>query len=101
VPSYFVETYLARGDGGARAASERRARSAADDLAREGTRVTFQGSIHVPEDEICFFTFEAPSGREVALAAQRAGLNPFRIVRTVSSEKETPLNQTIDRTGPQ
>ena len=42
-------------------------------MTREGTRVGFEGSIHVPEDEICFFTFAAPSGREAALVAQRAG----------------------------
>ena len=88
MPSYLVETYLARGAAGARAARERRARSAAEELTREGTRVSFDGSIHVPEDEICFFTFDAPSGREAALVAQRAELNPLRVVRAVSSGME-------------
>lgn len=88
MPSYLVETYLARGAAGARAARERRARSAAEELTREGTRVRFDGSIHVPEDEICFFTFDAPSGREAALVAQRAELDPLRVVRAVTSEKE-------------
>jgi hypothetical protein len=64
----------------ARAARERRARSAAEALRRAGTRVRFSGSIHVPEDEICFFTFEAASGREAALVSQRAGLEPLRVV---------------------
>jgi hypothetical protein len=88
VPSYLVETYLARGVPGERAARERRARSAAEKLTREGTRVRFEGSIHVPEDEICFFTFDAPSGREAALVAQRAELDPLRVVHAVSSGKE-------------
>lgn len=88
MPSYLVETYLARGDAGARTARERRARSAAEELTREGTRVRFEGSIHVPEDEICFFTFDAPSGADAALAAQRAELDPFRVVHAVSSRKE-------------
>jgi hypothetical protein len=88
VPSYLVETYLARGDGGTRAARERRARSAADELTQEGTRVRFKGSIHVPEDEICFFTFDAPSGHEAAVVAQRAGLDPLRVVRADSSREE-------------
>jgi hypothetical protein len=88
VPSYLVETYLARGDAGARRARERRARSAAEELTREGTRVRFDGSIHVPEDELCFFTFDAPSGRAAALVAQRAELGPLRIVRAVSSGEE-------------
>ena len=85
MPSYLVETYLARGSAGQRAARERRARSSADDLTREGTRVRFEGSTHVPEDEMCFFTFEAPSSSVAALVAQRAGLEPLRVVQVISS----------------
>ena len=61
---------------------------AAEAMTREGTRVGFEGSIHVPEDEICFFTFAAPSGREAALAAQRAELEALRIVEAIRSERE-------------
>jgi len=81
VPSYLVETYLARGHAGERMARERRARSAADEL----TRVSFDHSIHVPEDELCFFVFDAPSSRDALLAAERADLDPIRIVEAVSS----------------
>jgi hypothetical protein len=88
VPSYLVETFLARGAAGERQARERRARSAAEEMAREGTRVGFAGSIHVPEDEICFFTFEASSGGEAALVAERAGLQPIRVLEAISSRKE-------------
>jgi hypothetical protein len=88
VPSYLIETYLARGQAGERAARERRARSAAEELTQESTRVRFGHSIHIPEDEICFFIFDAPSGRDAALVAQRAGLDPFRVVEAVSSEKK-------------
>jgi hypothetical protein len=88
VPSYLVETFLARGSAGERTARERRARSSADELTREGTRVSFEGSIHVPEDELCFFTFEAPSSRVAALVAQRAGLEPLRVVGAASSREE-------------
>jgi hypothetical protein len=86
--SYLVETFLARGAAGERGAREQRARSAAEALTRDGTRVCFEGSIHVPEDEICFFTFGAPSGRAAALVAQRAGLEPLRVVEAIPSEKE-------------
>jgi hypothetical protein len=90
VPSYLVESYLPRGSGGERSARERRARSAAEELTRDGTPVSFEGSIHVPEDEICFFTFGAASGREAAIVAQRAGLGPLRIVEAIaSSESDT------------
>ena len=85
MPSYLVETFLARGAAGERQARERRAISAADATTHEGTRVRFSGSIYVPEDELCFFTFEAPSGREAALVAQKSGLEPLRVVEAVPS----------------
>ena len=88
MPSYLVETFLARGAAGEREARERRARSAAEEMTREGARVCFERSIHVPEDEICFFTFEASSSREAALVAQLAGLEPLRVVEAISSAKE-------------
>jgi hypothetical protein len=88
VPSYLVETYLARSRSRDRAANERRARSAANELTNGRTRVSFDRSIYVPEDEICFFVFDAPSGPDAALAAQRAGLDPIRVVEALSSRKE-------------
>jgi hypothetical protein len=89
VPSYLVETYLTRGELRERAVRERRARSAAEELAEGGAAVRFDRSIHVPEDEICFFVFDAPSGRHAALAAERAGLEPVRVVAAVSSTSRT------------
>jgi hypothetical protein len=88
VPSYVVETYLARGRAGEREARERRARSAAEELTRESSRVRFKHSIHIPEDEICFFVFDAPSSRDAALAAERAELDPIRVAEAVSSGNE-------------
>jgi hypothetical protein len=89
VPSYLVETFLPRGGAGERAARERRARWAAEKLTREGTCVRLGHTIHVPEDEICFFVFDAPSVRDAALAAQLAELGPLRVVEAVSSGKES------------
>jgi hypothetical protein len=88
VPSYLVETYLARGLAGERVSREQRARSAAEELTQESARVRFARSIHVPEDEICFFVFDAPSGLVAALVAHRAGLDALRIVQAVSSEAD-------------
>ena len=88
MPNYLVETYLARGRAGERAARERRARSAADELTDGRIRVRFDRSIYVPEDEICFFLFDAPSGRDAALVAERAELDSIRVVEVVSSRKE-------------
>ena len=87
MPSYLVETYLARARAGERAACELRAQAAAEELTRERTPVRFERSLYVPEDEICFFVFDAPSGRDAALAADRAELEPLRIVEAIPSEK--------------
>ena len=88
MPSYLVETFLPRGAAGERTAREQRARSVAEELTRQGTCVRFDRTIHVPEDELCFFVFDAPSGRAAALVAQRAALDPFRVVEAVSSGKD-------------
>jgi len=88
MPSYLVETFLARGHAGERAAREARARSAAEELTRAGTCVRFDGAIHVPEDEICFFVFGAPSGGEAALVRELAAFASFRVVEAVTSGKE-------------
>ena len=88
MPDFLVETYLSRGLAGERASRERRARLAAEQLAEGGTSVRFDRSIFVPEDEICFFIFDAPSGRDAALVARRAQLDPIRVVEAVSSRKE-------------
>jgi hypothetical protein len=88
MPRYLVETFLARGAAGARTADDRRARSAAEELTRQGKSVRFDGSIHIPDDELCFFIFDAPSGRHAALTAQRAGLKALRVVEAVSSGEE-------------
>jgi hypothetical protein len=93
VRSYLVETYLARDDVEVRAIRERRARSAAEELAREKMRVRFDHSIHVPEDEICFYVFDAPSARVAADAARRAGLDPIRVVEAVSFRNGAAMNR--------
>jgi hypothetical protein len=88
VPSYLVETYLARGDAAERTARETRARSAAEELTRAGTRVRFERAFHLPEDELCFFVFAAPSGRVAALAAEQAELAPIRVVEAIPTGGE-------------
>jgi hypothetical protein len=88
VPSYLVETYLTRGRTNERRASERRARTAAAELTQGSRLVRFDRAIHVPEDEICFYVFDAPSADDAACAARRAGLDPLRVVEAVSSGKE-------------
>jgi hypothetical protein len=85
MPSYLVETFLARGATVDRAALEGLASSAAAAMTKAGTRVGYSGSIHVPEDEVCFFAFEASAAEHVVAVARRAGLQPARIVEASSS----------------
>jgi hypothetical protein len=89
MPSYLVETFLARGAAVERVALERHARSAADELTQKGTSVGFERAIHVPEDEVCFFVFVAPSARDAERTAELAGLDALRVVEAVSSGEET------------
>lgn len=86
MPSFIVETYLARQKASDRVAREERARSAAAELTNEGMTVRFELAIHVPEDEIYFLVFEATSAHQAALTAQRAGLDPIRVVEAVTTE---------------
>lgn len=85
MPSFLVETFLPRAAAFDRVGWERRARSAAEAMTQSGTRVRFTGLIHVPEDEICFYAFQAPSAGDVALVTERAGIHALRIVGAVSS----------------
>jgi hypothetical protein len=89
VPSYLVETYIPRAKLHERASWERRVRAVTEELTNLGTEVRFDRMIHVPEDEMCFLVFDAPSGRDAALAARRAGLDPLRTVEAFASEKRS------------
>jgi hypothetical protein len=85
MPSYVVETFLARGKAGERRAREHRAGAAAAELTRQGISVRFDRAIHIAEDEISFFVFDAPSRGDAKLAAVQAGLDPLRVVEAVGS----------------
>jgi hypothetical protein len=84
MPKFLVETYLSRRYAGERQAWEGPARSACEELTREGTRVRFEQTIYVPDDEICFFTFVAQSSRAATQVAHRAGLKAIRVVEAIS-----------------
>jgi hypothetical protein len=80
MPSYRVETLLAREASRECTAREWRARSAAGELRRQGIRVRFDRVVRLPEEETCLFVFDAASAREAALVAELAKLGPFRVV---------------------
>ena len=80
VKSYVVELQLPAGDATDVAAAGERARSAAEQLSREGTVVRWVRSVYVPEEDTCLLVFEAPTPEAVDLAGRRAGLTYDRIV---------------------
>jgi hypothetical protein len=86
---FFVEVFTPRVAADELASAERRAAVAASQLSgAEVGVVRYVRATYIPEDEICFFFFDAPTGRDAALAAERAGLEPIRVVEALSPEKE-------------
>jgi hypothetical protein len=80
---YLLERYVSRGDSEAVEAGAERARREAERISREGTAVRFVRSIFVPEDETCFYLYEAESPDAVLEAARRAELRVDRIAETL------------------
>jgi hypothetical protein len=74
---FLAELFTEADDHKGRAALVQRAREAAE----QSTAVRFVRSIFVPEDEMCFFVFEAESADAVALLAEQAALPIDRVVR--------------------
>lgn len=82
---FLVEVYVSRTQGACVERGAERARLGAEALSREGEPVRFVRSLFVPEDETCFFVFEAASAEVVRAAAQRAAL-PFDRVAGVLTQ---------------
>jgi len=76
---YTVELSLPRTGWADLQEAATRARQATDEMRREGEQVRFLRSIFVPEDDTCFFLYEAPSAQSVRAAAMRAELGVLRV----------------------
>ncbi len=88
---FLVEFYVSRDDAGAVERGAERTRLAAEELTREGTPVRYLRSIFVPEDETCFFLYEAGSAAAVREAARRSTLSFEHVAETApdSTREET------------
>jgi Nickel responsive protein SCO4226-like len=84
---YLVELYVSREDSAAVESGAQRARAAADELTEEGAPVRYLRAIFVPEDETCFFLYEALSAEAVRDAARRAGLLSGRVTEALGALK--------------
>ncbi len=61
------------------------ARQASREMQEEGVPVRFLRSIYLPEEETCFYLYEAPSIEVVCLAAGRANLAFDRVAEAIGS----------------
>ena len=79
---YLVEAYVSRSEGAPFRGGG--VSSVAEEVSREGRQVHLLSSIFVPEDETCFYLFEADSGAYVMEAAVRSGVRVERVMDAVS-----------------
>lgn len=63
------------------------ARRTTEQMRREGVPVRFLRSIYVPEEETCFYLYEARSVDDVRDAAQRAALTFECVARAITQSK--------------
>lgn len=80
---FLVEVYRSRASAAAAPPQLEQVSGAAEELRREGQHVRFLQSIFVPEDETCFYLYEAHSDGAVREAANRSGLLIDRVVEAV------------------
>jgi hypothetical protein len=89
VRQFLVEVFAPRSSTEELLTAEKRARAASQRVSREGAAVRYLQAIYVPEDETCFYIFEATAADIVGEASHLAGLGAARIVETFA-EPETP-----------
>ena len=87
MPSYLVEVYLPRSRAHEARVTGRRARTAAEQLAREGVPIRYVRTTYLPDDETCFHLFEAPTAAAVEEASRRAALARVRIVQAIETSR--------------
>lgn len=78
---FTVEVFANQADG----LEEEAARIRAAAGGRPGNSVRYLSSILMPGDELCLHLFEGPSSEAVWGAAVRAGLDPLRVIETVTT----------------
>jgi hypothetical protein len=80
---FLVELYVSRRDLDSVRRGAARARTAAEDLASEGRLVRYVRSVFVPDDETCFYLYEAASAADVREAASRAAIAFDRVSEAI------------------
>jgi hypothetical protein len=70
---YLLEVYVGACEG-----------AGTDRLAAAGTPVSLLSAIYVPEDETCFYLYEADSADDVRELARRAHIDNARVVAAIT-----------------
>jgi hypothetical protein len=69
------------------AAAKERVRAAAKHVSRSDRDIRYVRAIYVPQDETCFYVFDASSADLVAQVSDLAGLADGRVVETLGDAK--------------
>lgn len=98
---FLVEVYLSRVAAGVVTPFAEDVARAADQLTEEGIPVRLLRSVFVPEDETCFYLFQAESSDAVVEAARRCGLRFERLLEATldwSPSSAVNLESETERT---
>jgi hypothetical protein len=87
VKQFLVEVFVPRSRAGELAAAKERVRAATTRVARGDRDVRYVRAIYVPEDETCFYVFNASSAELVAQVSALAGLREGRVVETFTESR--------------
>ena len=90
MPEFLAETCAPRGAPGTPVPSAADLARAAGQASGPQGPVRFLGAIAVPEEETCFWLYQAPSAAAVRAAMTAAGLTPERITPAVPIRPPTP-----------
>jgi len=85
MPNYLVEAFMPRSHAQEARAAGWRARTAAEELSREGVPIRYVRTTFLPDDETCFHLFEAASHDAIEDVSRRAELGRARIVPAVEA----------------
>jgi hypothetical protein len=97
MPEFLAETYTPRLSPGTPAPSVADVARAAEQASQPGAPVCFLRAIVVPEEETCFWLYQAPSAAAVRAAMTQARLRPERITEAVSIRPPDPAAGTASQ----
>lgn len=84
---FLVEVFVPRSRAGELSAAKKRVRAAAARVSRSDRDIRYVRAIYVPEDETCFYVFDASSADLVAEVSDLAALADRRVVEMIGDSK--------------